>query len=147
MSRRQQLLHQLFRMKRPGGGGFGRSTSADHAERMARETARLIFADIIGYCRKFWKDLGPGALVIRMTMNDATWADAEELGEQHDLAAAADDSDLAEAFGRTLAILDRLNPDDEVLICIADHVGFRSFVIPVDNPTAQIEAMLKEAYR
>ena len=150
MSRRAQLLQQLFRLRRAGGTGFGtssRSAAVDHAERLAKETIRLIFADIVGHYRKFWKELGPGALVIRMSVNDAIWSDAEELHEQRDLADAAGDHDLAAAFNDTLRQLDGLDPDLEALICVADHAGFRAFRVPIDHPTAEIEAMIGEAYR
>lgn len=150
MSRRAQLLHQLFRLRRPGGVGFGPSSSSaavDHAERLAKETIRLIFADIIGHYRKFWADLGPGAMVIRMSCNDAIWSDAQELREQRDIADNDGDHALAVAFNDTYQQLDAIDPDLEALICIADHQGFRAFRVPIDHPTAEIEAMISEAYR
>lgn len=149
MSRRAQLLTQLFHFRK-GGVGFGtrfRSAALDHAERLARETVRLIFADIIGYYRKYWSELGPGALVIRMVPNDAIWTDAAELREQRDLADGNGDYDLASAFNDTLSHLDAIDPDLEALICVADADGFRALRVPVDNPTEQVEALLQEAYQ
>jgi hypothetical protein len=130
--RRRELAKQLF----------GLTDGSEAQTKMAARISDAILSDLIQHAQRAWVEQGPGALVIRRTLDDAQWSTVQQIQENLALAERAGDTPIESALRSLLERIGSLDTAAEVLIAIADHHSLRLLILPVSNPAAAIDEML-----
>jgi hypothetical protein len=135
-TRRMRLAQALLGLK-PG------EPVSTEQQKMSLATAAVILSDMIGHIQRAAKARGSGMAVVRPDGNLA-WFSDDDVIEQLDLAVRTGDSDLAATFRDLVALLERLDPDDHIILGMATGSALRVFKIPIDDPGGFLRKLLAE---
>jgi len=130
--RRRELAKQLF----------GLTDGSEAQTKMAARISEAILSDLIQHAQRAWAEEGPGAMVIRRTLDDAQWSPVAQIQENLAIAERHDDRAMASCLRSMLDRVAGLDIETEALIAIADHNSLRLLILPVSNPAAAIDELL-----
>lgn len=120
-----------------------RGAGSEAQIKMAKHIATAILADLVQQCQKSWRHLGPGALVVRRISDDVIWSGPDNMLANIKIAETNGDDDMAQAFKKMLAILEGLDPEQNVMVVITDFTGMRVIVIPAVDPARALHEVLE----
>ena len=136
-NRRRQRLAQSLLGLTPG------EPISTEQQKLSAATVAVILSDMVGHIQRDARERGSGVAVVKPD-GDLAWFSAEEVIEQLDAAVRYGDTAMVDVLKDMTTLLERLDPEDHVLMAMATNTALRVFKIPVDDHTGYLRQLLNE---
>ena len=134
--RRLRLAESLLGLKR------GEAVTPEQ-KRLSESTAAVILSDMIGHIKRAITERGAGLPVVRPD-GGLAWYTADEVTQELDRAVRQGDKEMVTAFRGVISLLEKLDPEDHIIIGMATDTSLRIFKIPTDDPARNIRKLLDQ---
>jgi hypothetical protein len=114
----------------------------ENEQRMVLATAGVILSDLTGHIQRAAREQGNGIAVI-LPNGRIAWYTPEGVVKELDTAVAVGDKPMVDAFRDMLALIERMDPDDHVLLAIVNDTSLRVFKMPIDDQLGCLRRMLE----
>jgi len=138
--------HEQRRRRRLAQGLLGLTPGqpiSNEQQKLSAATVAVILSDMVGHIQRAARERGSGVAVVKPD-GDLDWFSAEEVIEQLDAAVRYGDAAMVDVLKDMTTLLERLDPEDHVLMAMATNTALRVFKIPVADPTGYLRQLLKE---
>jgi hypothetical protein len=114
----------------------------ENEQRMVLATAGVILNDLTGHIQRAVREQGNGIAVI-LPDGRIAWYTPEGVVRELDTAVSAGDKAMVDAFRDMLALIERMDPEDHVLLAIVTDTALRVFKLPLDDQLGCLRRMLE----
>lgn len=127
------------------------SSNKEASKELNVRICEAIISDLIGKFDSLMSYMGEGALIVKLasrhgkpTIQTQNYINRFSLEQDLKEAIKNDDSTVIEFLNDVLAKVKQCKFDEEICILLLDNSGGSAAIIPRDNPTQRIQAMMDE---
>ena len=137
MDQRRERLAQRLLALTPG------VPATEAEQRFGAAATSLALEDMVGHIARAVIARGPGLPFVHPD-GELSWEDPTSMADQLRIAEAAGETLMIDVFRDILALLDKLDPENHVLLAMTSARTLRVFRLPVDDPGAGVRRLLNE---